>query len=127
MAEINHRPPGLASLVGRFARTGWGALENRVELFAVEWQEEQSRLTHLLLQAMGLVFLAIMAALLLTITIIFLFPPELRLYVTAGFTVLYLVGAIVAALSLRSLLRRQPFAESIDQVKKDRVWLHSLD
>ncbi len=120
-------PPGLTSLVGRFARTGWGAVQNRIELFALEWQEEKHRLAQLLFRAVGVVFLAIMATLLFTITIIFLFPPELRLYVAAGFTVLYLLAAIAALVALRAALSREPFAETIDQVRKDRVWLASED
>ncbi len=128
MVEGNHgSSAGLTNLVGRFARTGWGAVQNRLELFALEWQEEKARFAQLLFRAVGVVFLAIMALLLFTLTIIFLFPPELRLYVAAGFTVVYLVGALIAAAALRSALNREPFAETIDQFKKDRVWLGPED
>ena len=126
MAEDTHRPPGLLRLVQRLAFTGVGALRNRGELLAVEWQEERARLTQVMLTAAGFGFLAMMGVLLLTATIIFLFPEEERIYVTAGFTVLYLLGAVAAWLSLRALLQREPFAESLDQIQKDRIWLESL-
>lgn len=126
MAEDNHRPPGLLSLVQRLAFTGIGALRNRGELLAVEWQEERARLTQVLLVAAAFGFLAMLGVLLLTATIIFLFPPEQRLYVTGGFTVLYLLGAIAAWFGLRSLLLREPFVETLDQIQKDRVWLETL-
>lgn len=126
MADDNHHAPGFTTLAGRLARTGLGALQNRAELFSLEWQEERARLTGLVVWSVGLLFLGILGILLLTATIIFLFREDLRIYVAAGFAVLYLVGAFVAWLTLRSLLRQEPFAETLDQVKKDGVWLDSL-
>lgn len=126
MAETNHTSPGLSTLLGRLARTGAGALRNRGELLAVEWQEEKARLTEMLLWAMGLVFLGLMGMSLLTGIIIFLLPSEYRLYAAGGFAVLYLLGAVAAWLVLRSHLRREPFSESLGQLKKDSSWLASL-
>jgi uncharacterized membrane protein YqjE len=93
---------------------------------AVEWQEERLRLAHLLVRAIALVFLGTMGTLLVTATIIFLFPEGLRVYVTAALGILYLIGAAVAWAALKAGLSREPFAESIEQVKKDRIWLESL-
>ncbi|HWH68048.1 MAG TPA: phage holin family protein [Candidatus Sulfotelmatobacter sp.] len=126
MAEEPHLPPGAGTLVGRLARTGLGALQNRFELLALEWQQEKARLTELLVWAVGLLFLGIMGGVLLTATIIFLFPQEWRLYVAGGFTLLYFLGALGAWFSLKTLLKQEPFAETLDQVKKDRVWLDSF-
>jgi uncharacterized membrane protein YqjE len=64
--------------------------------------------------------------LLLTATIIFLFREELRLYVAAGFTVLYAVAAGAAWFGLKSILMQEPFPDTIDQAKKDQLWLSSL-
>jgi uncharacterized membrane protein YqjE len=64
--------------------------------------------------------------LLLTATIILLFPAELRIYAFAGFAVLYFIGAVVAFFNVKALLKHEPFAESISQVRKDSVWLESL-
>jgi uncharacterized membrane protein YqjE len=125
MAEENHSP-GLGVLGRRLGKTALGALENRGELLAVEWQQEKERLTELLLLSMGVVFLGIMAALLLTATIIFLFPEDVRLYVAAGFTVLYLAGCGLAFFALKALLKREPFSETLNQLKKDRALLDSF-
>src|SRR5438128_10547516 len=114
MAEADHQRPGITTLLGRLARTGLGAVQNRLELFAIEWQEERVRLTELLIWGMALLFLAIMGTLLLTATIIFLFPEELRIYAAGAFTLLYLIGSVVACFGLRSLLKHAPFAEPID-------------
>ena len=126
MAEPPHRPPGLFGLLRQLAQTGGGALHNRAELLTVEWQEERARLTQVLLVAAGLGFLAMMGLLLLTATIIFLFPEPARLYVAAGFSVLYLLGASAAWWVLGALLQRQPFSASLDQLHKDKVWLETL-
>jgi uncharacterized membrane protein YqjE len=47
--------------------------------------------------------------------------------VAAGSAILYLVGAIVALVIVKSLLKHEPFGESIAQVKKDRLWVQSLE
>jgi uncharacterized membrane protein YqjE len=126
MVGTNHNSPSLIALVGRLGRLALKGFYNRVELMAVEWQEERLRLAELLVRAIALVFLATMGALLLTATIILLFPPGLRVYVTAGLGILYLIGAVTVWLGLRAGLSREPFSESLTQVKKDGVWLESL-
>ena len=122
----NHGPNGLASLLGRVGRLALGGIQNRVELLAVEWQEERLRFAGLLFRAMALLFLAAMGLLLLTATVIFLVPQGSRVFVMVLLTLLYLCGAFVAWLGLKSALKREPFEASIDQVKKDRLWLESL-
>jgi uncharacterized membrane protein YqjE len=122
----DHRLPGLAALLHRLGRLVLGGIENRVELLAVEWQEERLRFASLLLRAIALLFLGVVGALLVTATIILLVPPKSRVYVTALLALLYLAGAAVTWFSLKSALKREPFAASIDQVKKDRLWLESL-
>jgi uncharacterized membrane protein YqjE len=123
----NHHAPAFGTLLGRMARSGLGAVQNRFELLALEWQEERARMAELLFWVVGVLFFALMALLLLTATIIFLFREELRLYIAAGFSVLYLLGAGAAWFGLKSILKQEPFPDTIDQAKKDRQWLSSLD
>ncbi len=126
MAEVNHQAPGFTVLLGRLARTVLGALRNRVELFAVEWREERRRMMQLLGWGVALLLAVMLTALLFTATIIFLFTPSPRLYVAAGFTVLYAIGAVVAWLGLKQVLAEEPFVDRVDQAQKDRAWLESL-
>lgn len=126
MVGTNHKTPSLTTLLGRVARVAVRGLQNRVELLAVEWQEERLRLAELLVKAIALVLLTTMGAMLLTATIIFLFPANVRIYVTAALAVLYLLGGAGAWAGLKASLKREPFSESVDQVKKDRIWLESL-
>ena len=123
MADEDNEAPGIGSLAAKLARTGVGLLQNRVELLALEWQEERIHLAELLVWGVGLLFMGIMGLMLLTATIIFLFPESSRLYVAGGFTLLYLIGAVAAWLGVRSLLKHEPFAGSVDQLQKDRAWL----
>jgi uncharacterized membrane protein YqjE len=126
MAVTNDHFPGIFAQLRKLGRTGLGALQNRGELLSVEWREENARLSELLVWAFGLAFLAMTGLLLLTATVILLFPAEYRIYAFAGFAVLYLAGAFVAWLNVKALLKHEPFAESLTQIRKDSVWLESL-
>ena len=127
MAGNGHEAPGLSELINKVARTGLGALQNRGELFSVEWQEEKARLTEAVVWAVIAVLLGVLGVGALTAFLILLFPSGFRIYALGGFAVLYLVGAIVAWNSLRtSLTKHEPFAESIAQVRKDAECLDSL-
>jgi uncharacterized membrane protein YqjE len=126
MGQDDHRGPGFATLLRRLAQTGLGVLHNRVELLALEWQQERARHMELLLATVVFIFLALMAAGMLTVLIILLCPEEARLYVAGGFTLVYLGGAVWIGLVLKSMLGQKPFSESLNQLKKDREWLDSF-
>jgi uncharacterized membrane protein YqjE len=120
--------PGLPGLVRKLVMTGLAALQNRGELLQVELQEEKNRVVELFIWAAVACFLAFFFVVVLTGTIILLFPDDLRIYAAGGFSLLYLVGAVLALLNLRALVKSaaMPFAETMAEVKKDREWLESL-
>lgn len=126
MGENNHESPGLGTLASRVVRTGAGALQNRVELFAVEWREERARLSGMLMALVALAFLSVVGVLLVTAVVIFLFPEELRIYAAAALAILFLLGAVATWFGLRGLLKHEPFGETLGQLKKDREWLETL-
>ena len=111
--------PTLGRLARRTAATCLGALQNRAELFAVEFEEENDRLLKLILFGVSAMFFAMMTILLVTGMIIFLVPEDYRVYAALGFAVLYLIGTVGTALVIKSLLKQAPFAESLNQIKKD--------
>ncbi len=125
MAGNNHHRPGFFSLLRQLAATGAGALHNRGELLALEWQEERARRTEFVVAAFAFLFLAGLAVALVTAIVIFLFREDWRLYVAGAFAFLYAVGALWLGLVLKSLLTQAPFSESLNQLKKDREWLES--
>jgi len=126
MSTNNHRAPSLGHLITRTLSTGLCAVQNRGELFIVELQEELARLLSLIVLALAGLFLGMMTVLLLTGTIIFLTPPEGRVYVAAGFTLLYLGGGLWAFFTFKSRLKQIPFDETTAQFKKDRELLETF-
>src|SRR2546423_107651 len=118
--------PVLGRLVQKLSSTTIGALQNRVELLAVELGEEKGRLLEMVLVGVGLLFLVMMGLVALTATIVFLFPEEYRIYALGAFALLYLAGAVVAFFMLKGVLKQPPFAETIRQVKKDAEWIESI-
>lgn len=118
--------PTLGRLARRTTATILGALQNRAELLAVEFEEENDRMLKLVLFGVGALFFAMLTVLLITATIIFLVPEEDRVYAALGFAVLYLIGTVSAIVVLKGLLKRTPFAESLDQFKKDAELLDAL-
>jgi uncharacterized membrane protein YqjE len=126
MAANNTEAPGLPILLGKLARTGMGALLNRGELFAVEWQEERQRLMEMMACTVGWLFFAVMGMVLLTATIVLLVPQDARLYVIGGFTLLYFAAAVWVWFMLRKLVRQQAFTESLGQIRKDTECLDSF-
>jgi len=124
--ETDGQLPTLGRLARRTVATVVGALENRAELFTLEFEEENDRLLKMVICAVGSVFLAMMAMVLITGTVIFLMPEQYRVYAAGGFAVLYLAGAGAAVLTIKKLLKTPPFAESLRQIKKDAELLDSF-
>jgi uncharacterized membrane protein YqjE len=118
----DHQAPGLATLLGRIGRTGLGALRSRAELLSVEWQEEKARLSNLLMLSVGLMFLSVLTLGLVLATVILLIPAAYRAWVMGGLAVLCGAGALLAWISIKKLLQKEPFSESIEQVRKDSLW-----
>jgi uncharacterized membrane protein YqjE len=114
---------GLLNSPRRLLHSVLGLTANRAELFAIEWQEERSRFVGLLCWLAATLFLAIMTALAVTATVLLLIDdPRTRLMVAAFFCALYLVGAIIAGVTLCSRLRATtpPFSVTLDEMKRDR-------
>ena len=125
--EAEPNPEGLLSQAKQIIATGLAALQNRGELFLLELEEEKSHLVELLVWAMAVGLLGAMFLALLTVLIIWLFPPEQKFYAIAGLCLLYLAGAVLAWLNLRSLLKNTPppFSGTINEIKKDGACLES--
>ncbi|HXU75812.1 MAG TPA: phage holin family protein [Methylomirabilota bacterium] len=108
----------MASLRNLFA-LAVGVLRNRVELFALELHEEKYRLAEVCLLAGSALFLGLLSLILLTGVVLFLFAEPYRIYVAAGFGVLYMGIAIALCLKAKQRLQTPPFAETINQIRKD--------
>jgi uncharacterized membrane protein YqjE len=122
--EQNHQTGIFASL-RRTCDTALAAVYNRVELVAVEVQEEKERLIQLFVLAAVVVFLGNMAVLMLTATIIYLAGPQARGPLLIALTILYLSAAVAGYVALRKKLCSSPrvFDDTLAELKKDRDWL----
>src|SRR5258708_15729954 len=72
MAENTPSPAGILDSLRQLVRTGVGVLQNRAELFSVEFEEQKVRLVKALVLAGAAVFLANSAVLALSVTIVVL-------------------------------------------------------
>ncbi|HKQ30918.1 MAG TPA: phage holin family protein [Burkholderiales bacterium] len=122
------RPPGIVEAAKRFASSLLEQVQTRLELLTVEWAEEKSRLSVLLI-ALGLalffVWMAIAFASLLAIALFW--DTEQRIPVMTGIVGFYVLGAIVAGSIARSKMKLKSslFAASAAELRKDRDLLES--
>lgn len=125
MASDEPPRPGIFASLRRLGDAGLALLQNRVELFAVDLEEQKVRLTRLLVLVAVAVFFANTALLVITATIIFMVSEAARAPVMIGLSVLYLLAAVVAFLVLRKELKDAPppFEGTVNEIKKDRQWL----
>ena len=101
--------------------------ENRLELLAVEIQEERERLLRAFLLALGVATFGLLAGIALTAAVVVLFwawPPVAVLLILTG---IYAAAGIFLYQRLTGLLRDwQTLSATLDQLRKDRVCLENL-
>jgi uncharacterized membrane protein YqjE len=100
--------------------------ENRLELLAVEMQEERERLLRAFLLALVVAAFGLLGGLTLTATIVFLFWAW-PVAVLLTFTFIYLVAGVCLYRRLTGLMQNwQMLSASLDQLRKDRECLENL-
>ena len=110
------------STLARMVRTLGDVVENRVELFVVEWREERLRLVDALLLLLGGTVCALMALEVVTFAIVVAFWNTHRMLVLGLIILAYASAATWLFWTLRArLCRWQAFAETLEQIKKDRA------
>lgn len=98
--------------------------QNRVELFAVELQEEKCRLVESILCAAAVAAFGMMTLTLVTFTLVALFWESGRLIVLVGLSLLYLGGTAWAWRLLQVRLKsRSAFSGTLGELNKDRAAL----
>jgi uncharacterized membrane protein YqjE len=118
--------PGVWGSLKRILDTLLAITQNRVELFAVELQEEKCRLAEAMMCAAAVAGLGLMTLSLVTFTIVVLFWENGRLPALIGLSVLYLAGTVLAWRALQARLRQPTaFTETIAELTKDRACLES--
>ena len=117
----------LATVSKQFVRRLATIGENRLELLAVEVQEERERLLHAFLLALGVAAFGLLAGLTLTATIAVLLWAYSPVAVLLALTVLYGTTGICLYRRLTGLLRDwQTLSATLDQLRKDRECLKKI-
>jgi uncharacterized membrane protein YqjE len=115
---------GLWVSLKRILDTLLATAQNRVELFAVELQEEKYRIVEAMLCVAAVAAFGMMTLSLVTFTVVILFWENGRLLALGGLSVLYLIVTMLAWRALQSRLKAaSAFAGTIDELKKDRACL----
>ena len=126
MSESSSSQAGFFASLRKLADLALATVQNRLELFAVELQEEKCRLVEVIILAGTVIALGTIAITLLTITVVLACWENGRLIALLGMSVLYLVGAGLAYRSLKARLTRDhPFTSSALELEKDRACLES--
>jgi uncharacterized membrane protein YqjE len=120
-------PSGVFESLRKLCDTGLAILQNRLELFGVEVEEQKARLLRVLFLGAVVVLLANTALFLVTATIIMLVGEDARVVVLVGLSLLYASAAGGIYFLLRRELRSAPlpFNDTVSELKKDRQWLDS--
>jgi uncharacterized membrane protein YqjE len=101
--------------------------ENRLELLAVELQEERERLMHALLLALGVAVFGMLAGFTLTAALVFLLRACSPVVVLLTLTGLYGAAGGCLYWRLTGLLRNwHMLSASLDQLRKDRACLEKI-
>ena len=129
MEEGEPASSGFLAGFRRMAETVLRTLQNRVELFALELQEEKVWVFNALLWAAATVLFGAFALLLFTFTCIVLSSDALRPYVMVGFCLLYSALAAGFGLGLRKRIhdRPPPLHDTVSELKKDIACLKSRE
>ena len=103
--------PASAGFLHSLRALGDGLLatvQDRLELFSVELQEEKFRLIQTFVWISAAVFSGMMALTFVSLTLVYLFWASARLAVLGGLTLLYAGTLLVIIIMLRRLLARRP-------------------
>ncbi len=127
MSASDSPNPGIFASLTRLLHSTVSLLETRLELLTVELKEEKIRIIQILIWASAAIFLAAISLVMITLTILFAFwdDPTARIAGLIIISVFYLGCTAFAAKRLNDMLRHGglPFAETLDQLKKDRSCL----
>ena len=124
-------PPSfsLSGSLRRIRDTLLSQLQSRLDLFALELQEEKQWLVATILWAGGAIFFCGLAIIFVGFTVVWLVPDGARPWVLVGLSTIFVFLAVSGVTGLRRLLREKPsaFSESVSELKKDIEWIRSRD
>jgi uncharacterized membrane protein YqjE len=125
--ENESRPVGFLDSFRALGESLVVSLHDRIELVAVELQEEKFRLIQIFFWISAVVFTAMMTIVFASLTLVYLFWDSARLTALGGLTIVYAGVSITVIVLFRRYLSRQPqpFAATTGELTRDRACLQS--
>jgi len=122
--------PAPASFMGSLRSLGDGLLasmEDRLELFSAELQEEKFRLIQTVIWICAAAFTGMMAIIFASLTLVYLFWDSARIAVLVGFAATYAVALAAVIIGFRRFLARQPqpFEGTLREIREDRTCIRN--
>ena len=122
--------PAPTGIIGSLRSLGDGLLssvEDRLELFAVEVQQEKFRLIQMEFWIWGVIFSGMMAITFASLAMVYLFWESARVAVLGGLAVMYSVAFVGIIVAFRRFLIRQPlpFEGTLRELREDRECIRS--
>ena len=123
-------PPAPAGFLDSFRTLGDGlmaSVQDRLELFSLELQEEKFRLIQIFFWISAALFTGMMTVMFASLTLVYLFWDSARLAVLGGLTLLYGGSLVAIVITLRRFLARQPkpFAATLEEIGEDRACIRT--
>jgi uncharacterized membrane protein YqjE len=102
-------------------------VQERVELFTLELQEEKLRLVQTFAWAAAAFSAGLLAVTFGSLTLVYLFWDTARLAVLGGLTAFYSIALLGIIIAFRRYLARQPaaFRTTCLELKEDRAWIRN--
>lgn len=129
MPDDERPSDGMIASLRRMVESSLRTVQNRVELFALELQEEKCWLISTLLWGAAAIFFTGVAILFVVGTVVYLSPEAARPWVLGGFAALFVYLSVNAIVGLRRSLehKKPPLSDTIGELKKDIQWIQSRD
>ena len=120
---------GVFDSTRRLGEAFLSTVRNRVELLALDLQEEKYWLLSALIWTALVIFLFMVTVMLSLAAIVFLTPDRFKPHVLVGLCLVFAIGLACGALGFRRHLRAKapPLSDTVAELKKDIAWLRSRD
>jgi uncharacterized membrane protein YqjE len=123
---MDRATPAPAGLLGSLRSLGdglLGSVQDRMELFSVEVQEEKVRLIQTEIWICVAALAGMMAVTFVSLTLVFIFWESARLAVLGGLAAMYSGAFVAIVVAFRRFLDRQPlpFEGTLREVRQDRA------
>jgi uncharacterized membrane protein YqjE len=127
MEPASPAPAGFLSSLRALGDGFLASVQDRLELFTVELQEEKFRLIQTFMWISAGVFAAMMTLTFASLTLVYLFWESARLAVLGGLALFYAAALVAIIIAFRRFIARQPspFAATQREIQEDRACIRS--